>query len=261
MMANDLPYLFPRMNIQERQQTRRSRSRSPIGAVDDTIILSSEDEDSDVVRRYPRRRTRNATAQRSRWETSSSSQDADLANGISWLNPTDSHSFVPSSHHSGFPTAVTETAPTYSSVNSGQTSQFANSLPNSSTQSQPYPSSNSSGFDLHDRQSSLTPGSSPGVIKYVASTSAGQQDAGNSSGAGATQSAEAAKKRPKSLFHPDPGKIYVPEDEVKIGDENKLLAKLARERLLRRSQGSSQGSSQSTRCGSECSMDISARNE
>ncbi|VDM65358.1 unnamed protein product [Strongylus vulgaris] len=49
--------------------------------------------------------------------------------------------------------------------------------------------------------------------------------------------------------------MYVPEEEIKISEENKLLANLFRERQLRRSQGGSQ-SAQSV---SECPMDTSVK--
>ncbi|EYC37734.1 hypothetical protein Y032_0769g2202 [Ancylostoma ceylanicum] len=250
-IANDFPFMFSRRENQDHVYSRRSRSRSPIQGVDNTIILSSEDESSDTVRMDSRRRTRNRF---NRSETSSSSQDTIAANGISWLNPANTErgptSFGHLADNSTGPPAVTAryrpTSPHWPPILPQQTSYYE-------PPPQPYapictPILSRSVLDSpsyqsvsrrYDRYPPVTPNSSPRPPEDFPSTS--KAEATTSSGnVVQSQDAEITRKRPKSLFQPSPTKTFNPSAGAEIRDENKLLAKLFHERQLRNRQGNRQ---------------------
>ncbi|KAL6736341.1 hypothetical protein Aduo_006704 [Ancylostoma duodenale] len=253
-LSNDFPFMFHRRENQDHGYSRRSRSRSPIQGVDNTIVLSSEDESSDTVRMDSRRRTRNRI---NRSETSSSSQDTIAANGISWLNPTNAERGPTSFEHlvensEGLP-AVTAPSSRYRPTSP----QWSPVLPQQATysdpSSQPYtpiytPILSRPLLDLpsyqvvsdrYDRYPPVTPHSSPRTLEYIPSTS--KVETATSSGNDVqSENAELSRKRPKSLFQPSPAKTFNPKSGVEIREENKLLAKLFHERQLRNRQGTCQ---------------------
>ncbi|RCN48885.1 zinc finger, C3HC4 type [Ancylostoma caninum] len=248
-LPNDFPFMFHRRENQDHEYSRRSRSRSPIRGVDNTIVLSSEDESSDTVRMDTRRRTRNRF---NRSETSSSSQDTIAANGISWLNPANTErgptSFGHLVENSAAVTAPSSryrpNSPQWSPVLSHETSY-------SKPSAQPYtvytpilprPVLDSPSYQSvshhYDRYPPVTPQSSPRTLEDLPSTSKAETTA-NSGNEIQSQNSEPSRKRPKSLFQPSPAKTFNANSEVEIRvlDENKLLAKLFHERQLRNRQG------------------------
>ncbi|KHJ89389.1 hypothetical protein OESDEN_10788 [Oesophagostomum dentatum] len=237
-MANDLPVMFPRMNLRDHQYSRNSRSSSPIEVVDNTIVLSSEDEDRDRVQRRSRRRTKDLTTSRvDHSEASPSSQDTIAANGISWLNPANAGihptAFVP-----------------YSSSNS---SEQSNTPQNGSVEHRPFGSYFAPSSSRYE-----TPSCSPQPLSDLPSTSKQEPYSATPESGRSSHDPKNDQKRPKSLFQPSPAKIYTPIEGTEVRAENKLLARLFQERQLRNSQRKGSELVQGT---PKDEMDVSSMND
>ncbi|KAK6738597.1 hypothetical protein RB195_020606 [Necator americanus] len=214
-MANNLPFIFSHLGNQSRQYSRNSRSRSPIEDVNDTIVLSSEDESNNTML-GSRRQTRSMVRRKgSGNNVPSSSQDAPAANSLGWLNPSNPKSGSASSEETA------HSSPQYPSKRA-----ISSYEPSSSSQTPIYNS-------LLSRYPPVTPQSSPRLSENLPSTSKAEHSPGGNDAK--SQDPTTEQKPRKSLFQPSAKKV-MPGAKTEIRDENKLLAKLFHERQLRNAQ-------------------------